>query len=244
MEIWPHSFARGLPRTVSDHCPILMETKFVDWGPKPFRFINAWTSHPDFARIVSESWNKEGISGWSSYVYKEKLKRLKTDLKCWNRNCFGLIEENIAKLRTEIEEWDVVDDTLGLEESESIKRNAAAANLLLQFKNRDSLLSQKARDRWLADGDVNSSYFHRMIKGRRAKNSLSGLLLNDRWVDEPSQVKKAVREHFEGQFKQRRGFRLSLPEDFVQKKLSRESRESLEHLFTEEEVKAAIWNCE
>lgn len=38
---WPHSTQKGLPRSVSDHCPLTLETKFTDWGPRPFRFINA-----------------------------------------------------------------------------------------------------------------------------------------------------------------------------------------------------------
>ncbi|XP_028062229.1 uncharacterized protein LOC114265607 [Camellia sinensis] len=31
----------GLPRTISDHCPILIKEDDRDWGPKPFKFINA-----------------------------------------------------------------------------------------------------------------------------------------------------------------------------------------------------------
>ncbi|XP_057792009.1 uncharacterized protein LOC131008911 [Salvia miltiorrhiza] len=55
LDQWPHSKVRGLQRTISDHCPILLETKAVDWGPKPFRFINAWTSHKDFEKVVHDS---------------------------------------------------------------------------------------------------------------------------------------------------------------------------------------------
>ncbi|GKV33280.1 hypothetical protein SLEP1_g41808 [Rubroshorea leprosula] len=31
-----------LRRTISDHCDILMKTKIIDWGPKPFRVLDAW----------------------------------------------------------------------------------------------------------------------------------------------------------------------------------------------------------
>ncbi|KAL7212277.1 hypothetical protein ACSBR2_015034 [Camellia fascicularis] len=36
----------GLPRGVSDHCPLLLMEDGRDWSPKPFRFINAWILHP------------------------------------------------------------------------------------------------------------------------------------------------------------------------------------------------------
>lgn len=45
-----------LPRTISDHHPLLMKclessSVFV----KPFRFQNFWTSHKDFSKVVSDS---------------------------------------------------------------------------------------------------------------------------------------------------------------------------------------------
>lgn len=79
---------RGLSRIVSDHCPVIMEVKVVDWGPKPFRFINAWCSHPEFKKFVEVSWNSYKVEGWFGYRIKEKLKRLKDDLKKWNRDVF------------------------------------------------------------------------------------------------------------------------------------------------------------
>lgn len=55
LENWPNSMIRGLPRSISDHCPIILATKHVDWGPKPFRFANMWLSHPEFKVIVSRN---------------------------------------------------------------------------------------------------------------------------------------------------------------------------------------------
>lgn len=50
----PNSSQLGLPRSLSDHCPILLEEKSRDWGPKPFRWINAWINHPGFIEFVKE----------------------------------------------------------------------------------------------------------------------------------------------------------------------------------------------
>ncbi|GLT39021.1 hypothetical protein SLA2020_132310 [Shorea laevis] len=33
---------QGLQRTVSDHCAIILKTTTTDWGPKPFRVLDAW----------------------------------------------------------------------------------------------------------------------------------------------------------------------------------------------------------
>lgn len=61
---WPDTVQRSLPRSISDHCPLILETKVIDWGPKPFRFINAWTSHSDFKETISQAWRNKQVSGW------------------------------------------------------------------------------------------------------------------------------------------------------------------------------------
>ncbi|XP_057775369.1 uncharacterized protein LOC130994338 [Salvia miltiorrhiza] len=94
---WPSSVGRCLQRPVSDHCPILLSTKTVDWGPKPFRFINAWTSHPEFLPVVQNVWDEQNVEGWGWFVFKEKLKRTKFALKEWNKNCFGLFDNEIDR---------------------------------------------------------------------------------------------------------------------------------------------------
>lgn len=55
---WQDTLLRGLPRSISDHCAIILSTKEEDWGPRPFRFINAWMSHPEFTEVVDRSWRE------------------------------------------------------------------------------------------------------------------------------------------------------------------------------------------
>ncbi|XP_057793273.1 uncharacterized protein LOC131009888 [Salvia miltiorrhiza] len=133
---------------------------------------------------------------------------------------------------------------MGLEEDEIIKRNEATTKMIIQMKNRDSLLIQKSRSRWLKDGDVNSGFFHKVINGRRLKNEISGLSVKDSWIEKPKEVKREVKAHFEAQFRERSRVRPLLPEDFVHKKIPDNTREWLDIPFTEDEIKTAVWNCE
>lgn len=96
---------------------------------------------------MENSWKEEGITGWGSFVFKEKLKRLKIALKSWNDNNFGSIDQNIAALRNEISELDLVDDSLGLTEEEAYRKCEATASLLRHLHNRKSLLAQKMKFR-------------------------------------------------------------------------------------------------
>ena len=40
---------KALPRPISDHCPLLLETRVEDWGSPPFRFELMWLSEMGFA---------------------------------------------------------------------------------------------------------------------------------------------------------------------------------------------------
>lgn len=61
MESWRDTSLRGLPRSISGHCVIILNTTQRDWGPQPFWFVNVWISHPDFLTVVERSWNEVGV---------------------------------------------------------------------------------------------------------------------------------------------------------------------------------------
>lgn len=183
-------------------------------GPKPFRFINAWATHPDFMGVVENSWKEEGLRGWGCYIFLEKLKRLKSALKSWNANTFGLMDSSIASLRDEIHNLDLVDDVFGLKEEEARKRSEATANLIWQLHNSKSLLAQKAKFRWLVEGDVNSKLFHKSIIARHRKNGLAGIEIDGAWVEDPRRIKDFIRNHFRCHFQRRIGLRARLDSDF------------------------------
>ncbi|XP_028110128.1 uncharacterized protein LOC114308682 [Camellia sinensis] len=83
MKLW------GLPRLISDHCLLLMMEDERDWGPKPFRFINAWTLHPNFAHFFSFCWENSTVSSWAGFIIQQKFRHLKMELKVWNTEVFG-----------------------------------------------------------------------------------------------------------------------------------------------------------
>ncbi|KAL8547271.1 hypothetical protein ACS0TY_006841 [Phlomoides rotata] len=174
---WHNIFQKGPRRTVSYHCPILLEIKTSDWGPKPFRCLNIWFSHPDFGNFVKEKWRSYNVEGWGGFIVKEKLKLLKNDLKEWNSCIFGNLDTAIENHKQVIQELDIIDDIFGLEETEIMKINESVALLLRDLKRKNCLFLQKSRCKWLKEGDLNSHFFHSYINRRRNKNEIVGIEL-------------------------------------------------------------------
>ncbi|KAL8531213.1 hypothetical protein ACS0TY_008005 [Phlomoides rotata] len=191
---WPSAHQVGL-RSLSDHCPILLKIKVIDWGSKPFRFVNAWLSYPEFKDFVINKWRNYSVIGWGGYVIKEKFKKLKAGLKTWNRDVFRSLNKKIEDRRREILILDIMDDTFGLDDEEIMIRNRERAQLLIDLKDKDNLLLQKARYNWIKDGDANTRFFHNCINKRRKNNEITKIKLGGEWVEEATEVKKGLVEY-------------------------------------------------
>jgi len=74
---------------VSDHCALLLKVEQIDWGPKPFRNLDAWNNFIGFTSFVESKWKSYSMDGSRIFVLKEKLKFLKRDLKVWNKEVLG-----------------------------------------------------------------------------------------------------------------------------------------------------------
>ncbi|GAU48539.1 hypothetical protein TSUD_282910 [Trifolium subterraneum] len=116
LQCWGQSSLWILPRDVSDHCPLLLKRNGYDWGPKPFRFNNAWLEHKDFNKLVEEVWRGINEVGWMGFILKEKLKGLKVLLKAWHKVEFGGGEKRIAELIEDIKDLDIRGELVGLSE--------------------------------------------------------------------------------------------------------------------------------
>jgi len=57
LDRWPTSTQITLPRTFSDHCPIMLRSTTVDCGPKPFRILDRWLSDTSFKETVHNYWS-------------------------------------------------------------------------------------------------------------------------------------------------------------------------------------------
>jgi len=58
------------------------------------------------------------------------------------------------------------------------------------------LFKQKARVKWQEVGDLNTRYFHTMLKWRRVKNTIRGLYIDGEWNEELSRVKDEIKNQF------------------------------------------------
>ena len=72
---------RRLPRPVSDHFPIMLDSEGVRTGPSPFRFELMWLKYEGFKEILKGWWQNLQFHGSFIFILSAKLKALKGLLK-------------------------------------------------------------------------------------------------------------------------------------------------------------------
>ena len=94
---WENQFSNvtqsTLPRPVSDHCPVLLDSDGIKSGPSPFRFENMWLKFAGFKDMLRDWWQSLHFSDSYSFILTSKLKALKGILKAWNIEVFGRVDK-------------------------------------------------------------------------------------------------------------------------------------------------------
>ena len=230
-------------REVSDHCAVVAKSWVKDWGPRLFKTIDAWLSESGFKDLVKGKWNNYEVQENRMSRLKDKLKFLKGDLKEWNRSVFGNLEESKRRIMMEIEKLDVKDADCDLMEGENLRRLELLSQRKLIEKKVESLSRQKARSSWFKHGDSNSKYYHSIIRWRNLRNEVKGVEIDNQWCEELESVRREAKRVFEQRFMATtdHGVRLGLV-DF--RSLPEAVSLKMVNIFSEEEVKVAVWLCE
>lgn len=132
---------------------------------RPFKFLNFWTMHPGFIKVVEENW-KVNFKGSPFVEFQAKMKQVKQALAKWSKETFGDIFQKIKSLEEEIRLKEI---QLEIHPSKQNTEELSKAEAeLKKFRYmEEEFLKQKAGMRWFKDGDRNTRFIHSYVKGRR-----------------------------------------------------------------------------
>ncbi|KAG6649202.1 hypothetical protein CIPAW_07G196000 [Carya illinoinensis] len=153
---------KRLPRVCSDHFPIVLDCRGIIGRLRPFKFENMWLAAKGFVDKVRSWWSFYMFTGNPSFVLPCKLKALKQDLKKWNLELFGSIDNQKNTLMEELQDFEVRELTGDLSE-EALARKSAVVTYLEKVLLMDEILwRQKFRAFWIKEGDKCMKFFHKV----------------------------------------------------------------------------------
>lgn len=100
LDLYPKCFQMALSRPTSDHCSIVLELAFENWGPPPFKMEMMWLTKNSFIYNVSKWWKEASTEGWMGFQLAQKLKFLKEKINHWKKKSVwksGREEESAAR---------------------------------------------------------------------------------------------------------------------------------------------------
>ncbi|GJX20869.1 putative RNA-directed DNA polymerase [Tanacetum coccineum] len=231
-----------LPRSYSDHCPILLKVGSLNFGPKPFKVFDKWLKMDEFTSLITSYWAHIPNSQPHDILLKNKLRSLRLEIKNWAAVRVESENRHREELNKKLLAWDKKAEEGDINEHDILKRDEWIMDLLQIDRLRNEDMKQKCRFRWAVEGDENSRFFHSSLRNRYTKYSLKGIHINGTWVESPRDIKQADMDHYAARFKESYGNR-PLLESNLFRKLSTMDASFLKSDFTIEEVKEAVWDC-
>ncbi|XP_019223582.1 PREDICTED: uncharacterized protein LOC109205329 [Nicotiana attenuata] len=176
---WPQMEGIIMQPKFSDHCPlkITMSENIVQ-DKRPFKFFNCLANHQKFEEIVSHygrrkhSGNKMQNVWYKLKAMKGELKKLNTQEYCSVGNKIQETKNKLMKLQQDMKSLE--DDSAVIDEEKKTKMELAK-----WMEVEESIMKQKARVKWLKEGDSNNTYFHACVKNRHARNHIGRLTNNE-----------------------------------------------------------------
>ncbi|GJU68574.1 RNA-directed DNA polymerase, eukaryota, reverse transcriptase zinc-binding domain protein [Tanacetum coccineum] len=213
------AYASFLHFLIFDHSPVVLHIpNTLDKKKKSFRFSKFVAEKPEFLDVVKKEW-KCDCDEYSMYKLIQKMMRMKDPLNriAWKN---GNLFQNVKKLEADVlNEYNIAID------------------------DEEKLLAQKAKVKWLSEGDKNTKYFHNVIKSRRHSNRVRGVCDENRnWFEGDNMTVQFV-NHFE-KFLGNKGDveQIENPSELFTNKISQGKAEDMVREVTNKEIKDAIFD--
>ncbi|CAH1443919.1 unnamed protein product [Lactuca virosa] len=189
---YPNVFVNFQPYRNSDHSPMVIKFPIrKKFRIRPFKFVNSLTLLDDFLPIVAEVW-KEEIEGFGMFRLCQKLKLLKKPLRKL-LGAQGDFAGKVAKCREELCRVQLKLDKEPFNEELRSEEGFYIQSFLNARAEEECYLKQRAKVQWLKEGDANTAYFHKVVKGKINRNRVE-TISNDNgdWKEGEEAFKQAL----------------------------------------------------
>ena len=242
MDTYPNHDLSALASQCSDHASLLLKTDSSLPHFKRFRFENFWPKCEGYLQVVEEAWNTpfpwshDDVDAFRCLDFK--LRCTARALKSWSTKRIGSVRLQLHIVKEIVYRLDAAQDLRNLAPHElNLRRKAKLCSLGLASLQR-TIVRQRARVTYLAEGDANTRFFHLQACHRSRKNHISKLRTDEAVLVRDEDMANLVYEHFDRMLGSRENQSHLL--NFGELNLPSVHNILLDHCFSEEEIWQAI----
>ncbi|KAF7812457.1 reverse transcriptase [Senna tora] len=224
----------------SDHASLLVDLCFVDAKtPRAFKFEAVWAEHPDFVKVVGDSWlGQKDLSDRVVSQSVERLNNCRKALVSWSKKAFPnnrKLVENLLSILKDCNEGDLTEEKAILAE-EVVRKIEEAWDL------EEKYWFQRAKLKWIYEGDKNSKFFHALVVQRRQRNKVVKVKdENGRWVEKEEDIGGCFARFFADLFKRSGPRNFDGVLGYVKPAIGNVENDLLMSKVSREEVKEAVF---
>jgi hypothetical protein len=239
---YPLMYVRTLPRVISDHSPIL-----IDFGlqqvkvDRLFRFELCWFLRDDLREVIEKVWSKNYIGRSFLDRWQNRNRRLRQMLKGWNLNYVWFYKKQKNVLVEAIDKIDKDSEVNGLSLDNYVLRKHFDEDLHRIYKEEEVDWFQRAKEKELLEGDACTSYFMDRASGRRRINRISILNQEEGMVQGDANILSYATAFYKNLFGPCSSIADFHMEGVIQNVLTKVDTETLDRMFSLEEIKMAVF---
>jgi hypothetical protein len=197
--------------------------------------------HSDCRQVIADSWSNV-VLGNPMHILSTKLKLLKNNLKIWNKNYFGTVNDLVSSAETNLQQVQAHIQQFGHTDSLLAQEKTAGAAYEDALNRQEAFWQEKARLNWHLEGDRNTSYFHRIAKIKTSTKYISSLQDGENVITDQGQLADHVVNYYQNLFCSNIALQDSLlAEEVIPNLISEEVNSLLTMLPSNDEIKSAVF---
>jgi NDP-sugar pyrophosphorylase family protein len=134
------------------------------------------------------------------FILSRKLKILKEQLKCWNKEVFGNVHAYVKAAEEALEEIQNQIQLTGYNSSLRENEKRAQSKLDDALKRQEWFWHEKSKVNWHVEGDRNTGYFHRIAKIKNTTKVMSSIRVEDTLISDHQQIADHVVDYYQNLF--------------------------------------------
>ncbi|GMJ02965.1 hypothetical protein HRI_003965700 [Hibiscus trionum] len=226
-----------LPRSISDHCPVILKLGGSVRRRRPFKLFSHWMDNSEFSSLVSKTVEKSRGKGADKLLVS-----LKTEIKSWvaeQKSKEAVSIEDVEKRIDEIENKFVEAKNLSNMDNLIAEMGTLKSKLWDLYRKEGREWNQKSRLKWLLEGDKNTRFFHAVASMRSRSNNIQKLTVGNSTIEDPKAIANQFEVFYKKAYNSSNTVRVKKFErDFL--KLNQVDARQIDEPFTQEEVWSAI----
>ncbi|XP_074266883.1 uncharacterized protein LOC141590176 [Silene latifolia] len=190
---FPNTGIKHYPIQISDHAPIEIDLNLVrSESKRPYK-VDAWAlEHEECLERIRSAWAISD-AGSPAYQITRKLSRARTSVKKWTLDKKAEWNVKWEEFDQKLEEGMNIACTGGSDEV----YNRANEEVTSYARAVASFWKQRAKVKWMVDGDTCTKYFFNWVKGRAGRNFIHGIKGEDgQWSYDVSKFSCEFQKNF------------------------------------------------